>query len=360
MTELTQLIHEELTSEQLNDRIHQIGREKSAIDCCETFCTPPGIKTLLAPVLEGTDRRIGHYSRSPKDTMEALILQGKAARPEDYHSLVQQVSRALPGQLVIIPARLLPDNERKFLKRGTTLPVRHKGQKITIDKALEEAIRTVTTGQSFSGYDFQGNNYTNKDYKLIALVDVIRGHIYDKALTTAINVKFYEGDKPLQTGVRAGITQIPSFHNNNKEYMIGLSGVPVYRGTRRDTTASNGFDVNQLSDSPREMWDVVKFKRDMPVRDADRTGHEQRWDHHTILAYLRLERKLQEADWHVVKPFITPSPKTVQFYWKMLNNCLVENAGEKYELNPLTIQQAEYLLWKRIGYVNEASQRRTG
>lgn len=357
MTQLTELVQTELSKEELNAKISELGRQRSAIDNCELFCTPPGIKTILAPVLEGTDRRIGHYSRNAKETMDALQQQQRAIRPTNYQDLVKAIEHVQPNQLVLIPAGVIP-GDIKFLKRGTTLPVRQKEGK-TLDTALVDALKTVTPEQRYSGYDFQGKNYTNRDFKLIALIDVIRGCIYDQALTTAIRIEFYEGDKPMRTGIRAGITQMPSFHNERKEYLIGFAGVPVYRGTRKDLAPSQGFDLTQLSDSPREIWDVVKFKRDMPQRDADRTGHEQRWDHHVILAYQRLARKLQEEGWNVIKPYAEPSPKTIQFYWKMLNNCLVESEEEKYELNPLRIDQAEFLLWKRVGAINYARRNNT-
>lgn len=357
---LDDLIHKDFgsdrkkSSDELKNEISERGRHLSATECCEYFCTPPTKDEIkaLAGQRKGTNEK----------TIQAFEEQGSAIIPKDHGALIDAILSVGKEQIVIISENLFPKN-LTFLKHDTALNVerpRNLRYAPLLDEALRKAIKKVKLEDEFSGFDFQGATYYNKTFRLISLIDVIRGCIYDASLHTAVNIGAYAGAIPLETGGRAGAMQIPSFHCSGREYLAGLAGIPIYRKGQKHTAASKGYDVTTLSLSPRELWDVIKFNRKIPNRDEYRHGPEQRWDHHTILVYERAAKKFAEDGWEVMRPYPEPSAETIQFYWKLLHHCLVQECNPKEQgcqLEHLKIAQAEYLLWKYIGWKNDRRQK---
>jgi len=336
------------------------GLNLSAIEAKHTFCDTPGTKTILTRALSDSNHGIGHYTRDPETTLNNLANEGRVLFPTDHASLVTAVNNVQPDQIVVVPEGLLPNMGIRFLKKEHSVPVRKRSKTDRIDRRLAEELRGVSLTDDVAGYDFQGDTHTNRQYKCIALVDVIRGIVLHHALHTTIEARVYEGARPLETGAQAGIVQIPSFSNPHTEYQIGIRGIPVYHGTRADTAAHGGFDIALLSAVPRHLWNQIKFSRNQqPLR---REGGEQPWDHHVVLAYERAADKFEESDWNVLRPYITPSANTLRFYWKSQNHVLVYKPNEEkkcgFDLNPVNVGQTEYLLWKRVGYINDRARQR--
>ncbi len=349
---LSELIHGEDSEEALFGKISEIGKNiSSATGCCEYFCTPPGNEKMIRRALEGTNVKWGQYTRSPENALKKLEKEGRVVRPKNYRTLVTAIQKATQEQIVVIECERLP--KENFLKRGTSLIIRQKRnyeEQIPLDKAIADAMKKVNITQTLSGFDFQGVKYTDRSYKMIALIDVIRGCIYDAALHTAMITRTYMGDRPLTTGAKVVITQIPSFHNHTAPYLVGFEGIPVFYKAKKEA-AGQGFDIKHITNSPREQWDSVKFIRNIQGSDENRMGVERRWDHHSILAYQRVARQIEkEYKLKVIKPYIEPSANTTRFYWKLLNNCLVIKEGR---LKPLNLGQAEFLLWKLVGMRNK-------
>lgn len=357
MTTLHDLAHEHYTRDELYHTVSEYGRTHSAVDICKTFCTPPNKKDILLTALDSSSRKYGQYTHDSVETLTALEEEGRVLRPKNPRQLVDYVANCEAHQIVVIPSPFFSGHKQP-LKRSETLPVRRarkEADRKPIDDAITDAMRTVPPNKILTGYDFQGIHYTKRNYEMIALVDVIRGHLYHNALHVTIRADCYEGSTPSTTGARAAVTQIPSFHDPKKDYKVFLAGIPVYRGTRKDKIPNHGFDITSLGESPREFWDVIKFKRDISGQDFPRGGHEKRWDHHTILAYLRAAQKLEQDNWNVVKPFPEPNAKTFQLYFKLLNNTLVATWNpekNKHDLKSPTIAQTEELLWRYIGHQN--------
>lgn len=359
MTDLTEkapplddLIYGNHKIEDLMKEISERGKKLSATECCEYFCTPPGKKTLLVRALQGTERSLGHYNHNASDTLQYLGRLGRILSPRDDAALISAIISARPNQIVIISRDLLPQRPN-FLKKGTTKRVFQEEDE-PIDFAVDREIRKVRITDNFGGYHFQGHSWTNKEYKLIALIDIIRGCIYDAAIHTAIRVDCYAGKEPEKTGGIAGVTQMPSFHDSKKEYIGGFEGVPIYK-KKPSESFNQGFEITASTTSPRELWDMIKFGREIPRRTQQRTGREQRWDHHFVFAYQRVAKEFKNQGYETIKPYPEPGAATIRLYWTIMHNCLAERWDEesrKIVLEQVTIPQAEHILWKKAGYTN--------
>lgn len=323
------------------------GRRLSATECCEYFCTPPGKRIILENALQHTTKGIGHYNRDPKGIINFLRKEGIAKKPSKDRALIEVIASAKPCRIVIIDRKQIPQKPN-FLKVEYTKNVSQEDEE-PIDEAVAREIQKTRITDIFGGYKFRGHHWTNTSNKMIALIDVMRGCIYDSAIHTAIRVDCYAGKEPLDTGGIGGVTQMPSFHDPKKEYIGGFEGIPIYK-TRPEDAFNQGFEITAATTSPRELFDIIKFGRKIPNRRTKSRSKEQRWDHHFIFAYQRIAEKFEEQGWKTIKPYIEPSAEDIQFYWKLMHNCLAERWDTKKQqvvLQPLTIAQAEYLLWKR-------------
>ncbi|GEM_PF-2661654 len=352
---LEDLIYGIHTTEELLKEISERGRKLSATECCEYFCTPPGKKTILEGALEGTEKTIGHYSHDSKETIKYLRTQGRIKIPSTESSLIEVITSAPKNRIIIIRRNLITQRPGfKFLKKESTKNVAQKEDE-PVETAFERELRKVKITDNYCGYHIQGHSWTNKTYKLIALIDLVRGFIYDSAIHTAVRVDCYAGKNPLKTGGIAAATQIPSFHDKKKEYLAGFEGIPLYK--KRISEAFNqGFEISASTSSPRELWDMMKFGREIKGKIELRKGKEKRWDHHFIFAYQRIAKEFKKQGYNTLKPYLETGAPVIRFYWRLLHNCLAERWDEttqKMVLEPLKIGQAEHLLWKREGYENE-------
>lgn len=374
---LETLTHGTHTREELLTQIQEESKTLSAVNAKKLFCDNPGTRAVLDRAFDGSSQSIGTYSHNPADALNTLQEEGRVLSPTNHAELVSAIANARPDQIVVVPHRYhngqlaIPNMGPRFLKRGHSLTLRRKNDE-RLDDKLADAIRTVTLSSDIAGYDWQGITHTNRSYKRVALVDVVRGVILDRATKhLAIDARMYAGGKPLQTGAKAGVVQIPSFTNPNIQYQIGFAGLPVYHGTRTDTAAYGGFDTTLLTNVPRELWDSVKFIREQAGRSKPREGQEQPWDHHAILAYERLISTLEkqkgtnthkkpkdrEPEWNLLRPYLLPSADTLRFYWGTQNHVLLQRPNENkksgWDYTPPNIGQTEFILWKRVGYINE-------
>ncbi|MCX6709210.1 MAG: hypothetical protein NTW67_06215 [Candidatus Woesearchaeota archaeon] len=342
---LDDLIFGNHTTEELMAEISKRGNAiSSAKQCCEYFCTPPGIKKTLMKAIEGSSIKWGQYSHNSREALSTLENERRIIIPKEKRELPTTDS-VRPCQATIIDTKLLPrDNP---MTKESMLPIENTKH---LDEAIAEKISTVTVNHMLGGFKFQGT--IDNVWRTFSMVDIVRGIIYNAALHTAIWVQ--PPTSTLEYGLTALVTQVPRFHEARNpreptEYSVSFNRIPAYKETKK--VPGNGFDVTLASSAPRSPYELKPF-RNRPKGQKPEIVSEMRWDHYIILAYERTAQKLEKEGVHVIRPYPQITADQIRFYWKMLHKCLIREENGKIKS---MIQKAEeFIFWKYIATTKTA------
>ncbi|VVB81607.1 Uncharacterised protein [uncultured archaeon] len=343
---LDDLIFGTHTTEELMHEISERGRKiSSAKQCCEYFCTPPGIKAVLMKAIEGSSVKWGQYSHNSREALATLETEGRIMVPKEKRELAPIIDSVRPCQAVIIDTKLLPrDNP---MTKESMLPIENKKP---LDEAIAERISTVTLNHQLGGFKFQGT--IDNVWRTLSMVDIARGLIYNAALHTAIWAQ--PPTSNLDYGLCALVTQVPRFHEARNpreptEYAVSFKRIPAYKETKE--VPGNGFDVTLDTSAPRSAYELKLF-RNRPKNQKPEIVSEQRWDHYVIMAYERTAQKLEEEGVHIIRPYPKITADQIRVYWKTLHQCLIREEDGK--IKPMIQKAEEFVFWKYIALKKSA------
>jgi hypothetical protein len=233
------------------------------------------------------------------------------------------------------------------------VPRYRKGKELTAEEALEKKLGDGGLDRPFVGIDFQGVQHTSRMYKIFTLYDCVRAHVMDEEIPKEkTKVELYMPDTSPDFFAQGGIAvvkNVPSLSRRSKDYDMRFKHIPVMpaEGEISDemmqdiVKASYNLLVvgHGVGACERTLYFDVKYGRGGETfSDDTRKGDEQVHCHHVILAAYRTEKEISEQYPHLrmITPYIRPDEGMEDFFWKLLNNVMLERIEEgKIRLEPL-------------------------
>jgi hypothetical protein len=340
----------------------------------EELFRPKSLEEHLESALESIKR---NYRKHTAQVTAGLVKAGVFIVPyltqESYEGrceeLIGMIRALKPEQTLIIPhdAAIFPDFSRRKLSKRHNLTTTTRfystpeENKRTSEALVKAALRGLSLADTRVGLDFKGVHESNRAYRVFTLLDCIRAQIADKKLSEdAVTIDLYID--AAQIWERGGDVHavVPSF-SSDRTYELDLIHIPIYRRRLDERVVRTSFDF--YSTDPlckRADYFVIKYGRKIiPVFGMnERKGDEILLDHHTILAFKRAKRKIKQIyGYGVVDPFPEPDKRTEEFFWKLMNNVLIESREDGHiKRQPVGDVNVfmEIMLQKFVGYRNKA------
>lgn len=347
------------------ERIREIGNDLTPTEFHEQLLTPGSMSERIK---ETTKNRIKHGNvRCIKPAvLDELLELEEVHMPDTITETTSRIRDAKEDELIIIPSKQLWSDEIFKFPNKTQSVIPLTNPNVLLEENLKTALANkhpycnVEPEKLWAGYSFTTN--PQGVWQVIQLESVVRGFLYKEGLGMMPKVELYPMDW-VMTGGQARIQGIKSFSDDEKTHAINFKGLPLFRRPK-EKPYENGLGImasNQTSE--RAQYNGMKVKRINPITNKTENRMEEAWDAYTICAYLCLEdrlKKYKNGEFSILRPFTKPSPKTVRYLLKLVNNAvrLVEVHDQKtdllkgYALRPLKWDQTEPLLWSYVGLNN--------
>jgi hypothetical protein len=284
--------------------------------------------------------------------------------PNDANTWENVVSQALnlnASQTLIIPAELFPSGKsdaalKKKLQLLTVPRYDNQTKKMTAKDALNSALSSVSLGDVYVGYDWQGVKYTRHDFRVSTLHDAIRAYLLDDYLKRQGNsphVKLFSEAQENLTQGGVAVVEVPSITVPGKTYSVRLEHIAFHKSQGvPEYLFPLTYDLHPIAhDCERTRW-LISLGR-MTKSGRQRTGDETLLDFHVALAMRRAVAEIEAVpgmNYKVSSPLLNIIREdTIDYFRKLYGNFLVQDADK---LRNLTDFEMEIMLFKKIGYDN--------
>lgn len=332
----------------------------------------PSVREMLAPALRTAGLDFARdYCFNNTAALNTLIESGYLVRPSFNrehpryrHSKIVNAIRRLEDKVLIIPynSELFPELPAgRVVKKGNLVKLRRfKSLEEVVDRQIspealrEEAFRRIDIDDSYVGYDWKGIGETNRNYKVVRLVDCVDAILLKDNISKEeqLRLRSYDDcEHALYRGAYA-VVDVPSVSKEEtSSYRVRLSSLPVYntrlRGRRkpRKLYFANWFDLSSNHCCGKKDY-AFQYTRD------GREGSEELFDFHDIAAYWRVADYKKRTDSYIqimLNPFAAPTKEAMDYSNRLRTQVLREVVIEgKVRRRPLNKAEQEILLWKLV------------
>ncbi len=280
-------------------------------------------------------------------------------------NLIDEILNLGSDEAVVIKTRLIPgdyENSRKFMKHGRDVKI---ARFMSLKDALEKKLTPVQLRDdafnkirniAYCCYTIKPFIGTDIRTRRVSLEDAIDGtKIYSgshqEGMGGPISVKKYGDAKRVEKDGAEFIVEVPSRTEGVSAYEIKFSSVPTVDNMYKWGIAYNIFTNHSCKHKTydiryRYMWD----------KESSRVFN---FCAHEIAAYLAIIDYSLNVDKNMIplqmSQFAIPTKETVDFYIKLVNNCLIKTEDDKRH-RKLNRAEKEILLW---GLVHKLGHDRT-
>jgi len=325
-----------------------------------------GVKGMVLPKL---DKYNLPFSRK---SIEKLVTLGEIIKPqiiksfdsESENNYIACVLKNIGDKIILLPIEyeIIPMSPIKQRKKGSTLKFKRYSESqvlyyhLTPRQMFIESLSNIELSKSYTGYEWQGTLYTEKEFKVVPLVEIIQAcKIFfnskeTKILSEKIEIehKIYYGDGRYAF---ANVL-VPSVSKKNTEKRsVNLRRIPIKRKNSLNERVS-WLNISVSSLCPEHDW---QFHFGRYYGGRFRKGSEKIFCGHEIAAYFYLINYMKNSGGDYViahNPFFVPNEELYKIY-KVLTNqvmkeVLVDNG--KTALSILNNAEIESMLWLSIAH----------